>query len=193
MMHRLILSIRNPHRLSITTCHPDFLCDTAASFCSLRPSPPSSTIESPSSCQIVKSTCNKTSGLKMLPQSFPAVVSVGPAEALPAEKVSRDEPLTRGIVLDDLNVAGNPSTAETHVIAEMPILNVVSSDHQLFFWWRWWLHNKGVVLVLTSEMFGALMNTATRLLETSRGDAGGMHPFQVSKKAHTRYHFSKPC
>lgn len=115
----------------------------------------------------------------MLPQSFPAVVSIGPAEALPAEKVSRDEPLTRGIALDDLNVAENSSTAETHVIAEMPILKVVSSDHQSFLWWRWWLHNKGVVLVLTSEMFGALMNTATRLLETSRGNAGGMHPFQI--------------
>ena len=128
----------------------------------------------------------------MLPQSFPAVVSVGPAETLPAENVSRDESLTRGIAPDDLNVAGNPSTAETHSIPEMLILKVVSSDHQLFFWWRWWLHNKGVVLVLTSEMFGALMNTATRLLETSRSNAGGMHPFQVSKKVHTSYHFSKP-
>ena len=125
----------------------------------------------------------------MLPQSFPAAVSVGPAEALPAEKVSRDEPLTQGIALDDINVAGNPSTAETHVIAEVQILKAVSSDNQMSFWWRWWLHNKGVVLVLTSEMFGALMNTATRLLETSRDDAGGMNPLQVSKKAHMRVSF----
>ncbi|XTI93079.1 hypothetical protein V2W45_1428879 [Cenococcum geophilum] len=115
----------------------------------------------------------------MLPQSFPAIVSVGLAEALPAENVSRDEPLTQGIALNDINVAGNPSTAETHVIAEMQILKVVSSDHQMPVWWRWWLHNKGVVLVLTSEMFGALMNTSTRLLETSCDDAGGMHPFQI--------------
>lgn len=125
----------------------------------------------------------------MLPQSFPAVVSVRPAEALPTEKVSRDDPLTQGIALDDINVAGNPSTAETHVIAEMQILKVVSSDHRMSFWWRWWLHNKGVVLVLTSEMFGALMNTATRLLETSRDDAGGMNPFQVSKKPHMKVSF----
>jgi len=188
-MHRLILSIRNLHGLSIPTCYPDFLCGTAAGFYFLLLSRPPSTIEHPSCCHIVKSTCNKTFGLKMLPQSFPAIVSVGLAEALPAENVSRDEPLTQGIALNDINVAGNSSTAETHVIAEMQILKVVSSDHQMPVWWQWWLHNKGVVLVLTSEMFGALMNTSTRLLETSCDDASGMHPFQVSKKAHMRASF----
>ncbi|KAF9870510.1 duf6 domain-containing protein [Colletotrichum karsti] len=42
--------------------------------------------------------------------------------------------------------------------------------------WRFWITNKGVVLVALSQLFGALMNLTARLLELE-GD--GMHPLQV--------------
>lgn len=41
---------------------------------------------------------------------------------------------------------------------------------------RSWARNRGLVLVLLSQLFGALMNVATRLLET---DGEGMHPLQI--------------
>ncbi|KAI9753737.1 MAG: TOR complex subunit lst8 [Chaenotheca gracillima] len=43
-------------------------------------------------------------------------------------------------------------------------------------WARFWLRNRGVALVLLAQFFGALMNTTTRLLETT-GD--GMDPMQI--------------
>lgn len=39
---------------------------------------------------------------------------------------------------------------------------------------RFWLRNRGVVLVGVSQLFGALMNLAARMLETR-----GMHPLQI--------------
>ncbi|KAH8596421.1 hypothetical protein B0O99DRAFT_498117, partial [Bisporella sp. PMI_857] len=41
---------------------------------------------------------------------------------------------------------------------------------------RFWYSNLGLFLVTISQMFGALMNVTTRLLE---GEGEGMHPFQV--------------
>lgn len=46
-------------------------------------------------------------------------------------------------------------------------------------WQTIWGHNKGIVLVIVSQFFAALMNLATRLLETE-GNGHGMHTFQVS-------------
>ena len=43
-------------------------------------------------------------------------------------------------------------------------------------WVVFWARNKGMALVLLSQLFGGLMNVTTRLLETSGSD---MHPFQV--------------
>lgn len=45
-------------------------------------------------------------------------------------------------------------------------------------WQRIWGHNRGIALVIISQFFGALMNLATRLLETE-GDGHEMHTFQV--------------
>lgn len=42
--------------------------------------------------------------------------------------------------------------------------------------WRWWDRNQGLVFVTLSQAFGALMNVATRLLETDGSQIG---PFQV--------------
>ena len=43
-----------------------------------------------------------------------------------------------------------------------------------------WKRNKGVLMVLLAELFGAFMTTATRLLETGvDGSGAGMEPFQV--------------
>ncbi|KAF3799430.1 putative transport protein [Colletotrichum gloeosporioides] len=42
--------------------------------------------------------------------------------------------------------------------------------------WRFWVMNKGVVLVALSQLFGALMNLTARLLEL---EGEGMHPLQV--------------
>lgn len=45
-------------------------------------------------------------------------------------------------------------------------------------WQTIWGHNKGIVLVIVSQFFGALMNLATRLLETE-GNGHEMHTFEV--------------
>lgn len=42
-----------------------------------------------------------------------------------------------------------------------------------------WARNKGMALVFLSQLFGALMNVTTRLLETDGRHGKGMHPFQV--------------
>lgn len=39
--------------------------------------------------------------------------------------------------------------------------------------------NRGLALVMVSQLFGALMNVTTRLLETRGKPGHGMHPFQV--------------
>jgi hypothetical protein len=41
---------------------------------------------------------------------------------------------------------------------------------------NFWLRNQGILLVLISQLFGALMNVTTRLLEL---EGEGMHPFQI--------------
>ena len=43
-----------------------------------------------------------------------------------------------------------------------------------------WIRNKGVALVLASQLFGAGMNVAARLLETDGTHGKAMHPFQAS-------------
>ncbi|KAK0705054.1 hypothetical protein B0H67DRAFT_498566 [Lasiosphaeris hirsuta] len=43
-------------------------------------------------------------------------------------------------------------------------------------WGRFWGRNRGVILVASAQLFGALMNMSARLLELE-GD--GMHPFQI--------------
>ena len=42
-----------------------------------------------------------------------------------------------------------------------------------------WARNKGLMLVIISQFFGALMGVTTRLLETNGTHGRGMHPFQV--------------
>ena len=42
-----------------------------------------------------------------------------------------------------------------------------------------WAGNKGLMLVILSQMFGSLMSVTTRLLETDGKHGRGMHPFQV--------------
>lgn len=42
-----------------------------------------------------------------------------------------------------------------------------------------WLKNKGLVLVMLAQLFGVMMNVATRLLEMDGSDRAGMHPFQI--------------
>ena len=48
------------------------------------------------------------------------------------------------------------------------------AGHQTFF-----QQNKGVIYVLTAQLFGVLMNVTTRLLEIEGNHGEGMHPFQV--------------
>lgn len=43
-------------------------------------------------------------------------------------------------------------------------------------WKRFWEQNQGLFLVASSQLFGALMNVTTRLLEL---EGEGMHPFQI--------------
>lgn len=46
-------------------------------------------------------------------------------------------------------------------------------------WATFWARNKGLVLVVISQAFGALMSLSTRLLETEGSHGSSMHPFQV--------------
>ena len=49
-----------------------------------------------------------------------------------------------------------------------------------------WQGNKGFLLVLIAEFFGAFMTAATRLLETDESHGERMHPFQVGCVRHVR-------
>ncbi|CAI6338181.1 unnamed protein product [Periconia digitata] len=42
-----------------------------------------------------------------------------------------------------------------------------------------WTKNKGLAMVLFSQLFGTLMNVTTRMLEIEGNDGQGFHPFQV--------------
>ena len=42
-----------------------------------------------------------------------------------------------------------------------------------------WARNKGVSLVMVSQLFGVMMNVTIRLLEMNGTSGPGMHPFQV--------------
>ena len=46
-------------------------------------------------------------------------------------------------------------------------------------WEAFWSRNRGLALVMLSQLFGALMNVTTRLLELDGSHGKGMHPFQV--------------
>ena len=42
-----------------------------------------------------------------------------------------------------------------------------------------WLKNRGLALVMLSQLFGVMMNVTTRLLEMDGSHGAGMHPFQI--------------
>ncbi len=42
-----------------------------------------------------------------------------------------------------------------------------------------WVKNKGLALVMISQLFGVMMNVTTRLLEMDGSHGPGMHPFQI--------------
>lgn len=42
-----------------------------------------------------------------------------------------------------------------------------------------WAKNKGLILVIISQLFGVMMNVTTRLLEMDGHHGSGLHPFQV--------------
>ncbi|KAK8216071.1 hypothetical protein IWZ01DRAFT_430957 [Phyllosticta capitalensis] len=44
---------------------------------------------------------------------------------------------------------------------------------------RWWIRNRGWVLVLLSESFGACMAAMARLLENEEDESSSMHPMQI--------------
>ncbi|KAK8251625.1 hypothetical protein IWZ00DRAFT_437007 [Phyllosticta capitalensis] len=44
---------------------------------------------------------------------------------------------------------------------------------------RWWIQNRGWVLVLLSESFGACMAAMARLLENEEDESSSMHPMQI--------------
>ena len=46
---------------------------------------------------------------------------------------------------------------------------------------NFWIRNKGVALVLLSQVFGSGMNVAARILETEGSHGKAMHPFQVRR------------
>lgn len=46
-----------------------------------------------------------------------------------------------------------------------------------------WARNKGLILVILAQLFGALMGVTTRLLETDGSHGPGMHPFQVASRS----------
>ena len=45
---------------------------------------------------------------------------------------------------------------------------------------QFWTINKGLILVMVSQLFGTFMNVTTRLLEIEGNGGKGYHPFQVN-------------
>lgn len=63
--------------------------------------------------------------------------------------------------------------------SRVPLISEVTAKTWKSKWQTIWGHNKGIALVIVSQFFSALMNLATRLLETE-GGGHEMHTFQVS-------------
>lgn len=62
--------------------------------------------------------------------------------------------------------------------SRVPLISEVIAKTWKSKWQTIWGHNKGNALVIVSQFFAALMNLATRLLETE-GSGHEMHKFQV--------------
>jgi hypothetical protein len=99
----------------------------------------------------------------------PTYLSPNPAKAANASLL--DPEALRRISISTISSLGQPRGIS-------PFPRSVSSESRI---WRvacknFWIRNQGLFLVSISQLFGALMNVATRLLEL---EGEGLHPFQV--------------
>ncbi|GAB1313582.1 Integral membrane protein DUF6 [Madurella fahalii] len=104
-------------------------------------------------------------------------------DELPMEELNRDKtsspflspPIARSLSASPVSVYGQ-STCPSRGVSPAPYrppqtwkTAIVRGSN------RFWTRNRGVILVAVSQLFGALMNLAARLLEFD----AGMHPFQI--------------
>ncbi|MCJ1308416.1 hypothetical protein MMC25_002069 [Agyrium rufum] len=85
------------------------------------------------------------------------------------------------------DVSPNGRIAAQEASPYQPLAYVHNPQHSpwrnrlLKIWQPFWIHNKGLIMVLVAELFGALMTAGTRLLEirSDEKDPEPMHPFQI--------------
>lgn len=104
-------------------------------------------------------------------------------DELPMEELNRDKtsspflnpPVARSLSASPASVYGRSPCQSRGVspVAYRPPQTWKTAIVQGFS--RFWIRNRGVVLVAVSQLFGALMNLSARLLEFD----AGMHPFQI--------------
>lgn len=70
----------------------------------------------------------------------------------------------------------SPFSVRTSTPVHVGIRPQTWRDRLSLSWASFWARNRGVVLVASAQLFGALMNLFARLLEL---DGEGMHPFQI--------------
>jgi hypothetical protein len=116
--------------------------------------------------------------LQNIPSNFDLALNGGTSQTYLSPKPSKtaDTTLLDPEVFRRLSVSTVSSFPQSRGVSPYP--RVVSNEQKT---WKsafrdFWDRNSGLVLVSISQLFGALMNVTTRLLELE-GD--GMHPFQI--------------
>ncbi|MCJ1475328.1 hypothetical protein MMC13_003990 [Lambiella insularis] len=71
---------------------------------------------------------------------------------------------------------GNPNSSLLSRLDRIALRSAISPKTWKGKWMVFWQRNKGLAFVMTSQLFGGLMNVTTRMLESG---SDGMSPFQI--------------
>ncbi|KAK2625119.1 hypothetical protein QTJ16_005488 [Diplocarpon rosae] len=93
-----------------------------------------------------------------------------PSQAKTAEASLLDPEALRRLSVSTISSVGRPRSMSPHPHS------IAASRAWPASLWKFWTENQGMLLVTLSQLFGALMNVTTRLLEL---EGEGMHPFQI--------------
>lgn len=106
------------------------------------------------------------------PQNQNRFLSPHPSKAAAESSLLEPDTLRR------LSMSTISSLGRTRSVSPYPHLYTSSSTPRSWklSLWNFWDQNQGLFLVTFSQLFGALMNVTTRLLEL---EGEGMHPFQI--------------
>lgn len=101
---------------------------------------------------------------------IPSILRVPSPDGFLELSVNQDD-----IALEQNEEAGLPLAFAHQKTTSPPARGTLKSWLPAFF-----VNNKGPLFVALSQLFGALMNVTTRLLEMEGNNGKGMHPFQAS-------------